>query len=163
MLKGFLAGAFILLIALLLMSRCRLPERQDDFTEEDLGSGPIQVTLRWDFPGDVDLHAIQPDGDEIYFANTEGSGRHGGQLDHDDLEGGRGAVENIYWSDPVEGPYKIRAVFYRVSDDAPQGGTVNVRVKVNGQEQIYSFRLTEAHEEYDVVTIDYPNLPPPQN
>lgn len=163
MLKAFLAGAFILLVALLLLGRCNRPESGTDFDEQDLGSGPIQLTLRWDFPGDVDLHAIQPDGQEIYFANTRASGRSGGELDHDDLDGGQGAVENIYWSNPVEGAYQVRAVYYRVNGMAPDGGTVNVRVKVNGVERVYSFTLSTEGQVYDVVTVNYPEVPAPQN
>ena len=30
-------------------------------------SGDLKVTLLWDFPGDIDLHVVQPNGRQIYY------------------------------------------------------------------------------------------------
>jgi hypothetical protein len=61
-----------------------------------LGQGDVQVTVLWGGTADLDLHVIDPNGEEIYFGRrTSGSG---GQLDHDDTAGEPGThVENIYW------------------------------------------------------------------
>lgn len=153
-LKAILVGIFILLIMLLLLSQCNSCRNNE---HEDFGTGPIQVTIDWDFMGDVDLHVIQPDGEEIYFGNERTRGRHGGHLDHDELNGGSGSAENVYWSDPAAGRYLVRVVFYRVSEEAPDGGNVLVTVKVNGQVTRYNVNLSTEGQSEDVAVIDYPN------
>ena len=45
------------------------------------GTGLLQVSLSWDQENDVDLHLIDPNGEEIYFGNTVSAT--GGQLDVD--------------------------------------------------------------------------------
>lgn len=47
----------------------------------DAGTGILQVSLSWDKFNDVDLHLIDPNGEEIYFANSTSAT--GGQLDVD--------------------------------------------------------------------------------
>jgi hypothetical protein len=46
-----------------------------------VGTGDIQVSLSWDALSDVDLHVIDPDGEEIYWGNRISSS--GGILDLD--------------------------------------------------------------------------------
>lgn len=68
-LKAYLAGAFILLIALLLLSTCRHNRGEAPVRPEDVGGdGDIKITLLWDFPGDLDLHVMQPNGEEIWLS-----------------------------------------------------------------------------------------------
>lgn len=155
-LKGILAGVFILLIVLLLLSKCSSC-RNNAPDHEDFGTGPIQVTIDWDFPGDIDLHVIQPDGQEIYFANSRARGRHGGHLDHDEIEGGRGSAENVYWSNPATGRYIVKVKYYSVNEDAPNGGNVLVTVKLNGEQTRYNVNMTTQNQEVEVAAIDYPN------
>ena len=45
------------------------------------GTGLLQVNLSWDQENDVDLHLIDPTGEEIYYANPVSAS--GGQLDVD--------------------------------------------------------------------------------
>ncbi|MDB4286080.1 hypothetical protein N9933_02140 [bacterium] len=47
----------------------------------DAGTGNLQVSLSWDIDNDLDLHLVQPDGEEIYYGN-DASGT-GGLLDTD--------------------------------------------------------------------------------
>lgn len=58
-----------------------------------LGSGDLQINLTWDTPTDFDLHVIDPNGEEIYYGNTNSIS--GGVLDRDDTNGF--GPENIYW------------------------------------------------------------------
>jgi hypothetical protein len=46
-----------------------------------VGLGDVQVSLNWDVDSDLDLHVVEPDGEEIYYDNlTSGTG---GMLDLD--------------------------------------------------------------------------------
>jgi len=69
-------------------------------TEPPLGTGDVQVTLRWEGDADLDLHVIDPNGEEISFVTTTSSS--GGQLDVDCIPGTSCAadgphVENVFW------------------------------------------------------------------
>ena len=63
-----------------------------------VGTGDIQITLTWDVDSDVDLHVLDPNGEEIYYGHP--SSASGGKLDLDsnagcDLDHKR--AENITW------------------------------------------------------------------
>ncbi|MCD4534048.1 IPT/TIG domain-containing protein [Nocardioides sp. cx-169] len=63
-----------------------------------LGGGDIQATLTWSHAADMDLHALEPDGNEIYYSNPTSST--GGELDHDSNVGcgdSSHVAENIRW------------------------------------------------------------------
>ena len=62
-----------------------------------VGTGDVQVTLGWDTVADVDLHVIDPNGDEVYWANRMVPS--GGELDLDSNAGCSEGVsnENITW------------------------------------------------------------------
>lgn len=47
----------------------------------EAGTGLLQVSLSWDQENDVDLHLIQPDGQEIFYGNSTST--NGGELDVD--------------------------------------------------------------------------------
>ena len=69
-------------------------------TEPALGTGDVQVTLRWSGGSDVDLHVTDPNGEEISFSSTTSSS--GGQLDVDCIPGSSCPaegphVENVFW------------------------------------------------------------------
>jgi len=46
-----------------------------------MGSGPITITLTWDYQPDMDLHVLEPDGTHVYWAHKTGISGH---LDVDD-------------------------------------------------------------------------------
>jgi len=58
------------------------------------GYGDVQITLTWDNEADLDLHVIDPLGEEIYYANPTSTS--GGELDVDDTDGF--GPENVYWA-----------------------------------------------------------------
>lgn len=75
-----------------------------------VGTGALQVSLNWDTPTDVDLHLVEPSGEEIFYgAMTSLSG---GELDLDSNAGCRldhVNNENIFWRDDApEGEYVVR-------------------------------------------------------
>lgn len=86
---------------------------------DGVGGGVIQATLTWSGTADLDLHAIEPDDNEVYYGNT-GPSANGGELDTD-ANAGCGSVapapaENIRWNgeQTAAGAY---AFFVNVYDD----------------------------------------------
>ncbi len=66
----------------------------------EAGTGQLQVNLSWDQPNDMDLHLIEPNGEEIYYGNSLSD--NGGFLDIDSNAGcGIDGVnsENITYGD----------------------------------------------------------------
>jgi uncharacterized protein YfaP (DUF2135 family) len=90
--------------------------------EPQLGTGAVQVTLRWEGAADLDLHVVDPFGDAIWFNNTQSPS--GGLLDVDAnadcSELMVNPVENIFW--PVgmapEGEYQVYLVYFRECDSS---------------------------------------------
>lgn len=99
-----------------------------------LGGGDIQATLTWSHAADMDLHALEPDGTEIYYDNpASGSG---GELDHDSNVGcGDDSLvaENIRWpaGAAATGVYYFRVQTYRQCSVADP--TWHLVVRVDGQ------------------------------
>jgi hypothetical protein len=78
--------------------------------------GDIQISLSWHNYNDLDLHCIDPAGEEILFSNRRSS-RTGGELDIDQnahLPYNMSPVENIYWplGGAPAGLYRIFVVYY---------------------------------------------------
>jgi hypothetical protein len=79
-----------------------------------VGTGKVQVSVTWDKESDVDLHLVEPGGDEIYYGNDVATS--GGTLDLDsnaacDIDGVKN--ENItYTTDPPRGTYTVRVDYY---------------------------------------------------
>jgi hypothetical protein len=74
-----------------------------------VGTGLLQVTVSWASPADIDLHLVEPGGEEIYLDNPESDS--GGELDlmsnANCVDGSRN--ENIFWASGVpSGQYTIR-------------------------------------------------------
>jgi uncharacterized protein YfaP (DUF2135 family) len=112
-------------------------------TVASVGTGDVQVTLSWDADSDVDLHVVDPAGDEVFYANRRSAS--GGELD---LDSNAGCAidsvrnENITW--PVgrapRGSYTVR-VDYWSSCGVPQTN-YTVRVNNGGSVQIFSGSFT---------------------
>ncbi len=87
-----------------------------------LGGGDMQATLTWAGAADLDLHAQEPDGNEIYFGNP-GPSAGGGELDHDSNANcafvDPSPTENIHWPhDQAEsGTYYIWVQTYATCND----------------------------------------------
>lgn len=122
--------------------------------------GDIQISLFWKNFNDLDLHCIDPGGEEIWFSNKRSS-RTGGELDVDQNAQppyNASPVENIFW--PVggapPGQYKISVVHY-----APHGGkdptAFTVRTVVRGRTNFYSSVISYSglREPKPVVTFQY--------
>jgi hypothetical protein len=96
----------------------------------DVGTGVVQVSVSWNVDSDVDLHVIDPHGEEIYFGHPESAS--GGALDLDsnpdcDIDGKRN--ENITWKDSAPpGVYTVRVSLYDSCGVSPSNFVVTVRV-----------------------------------
>jgi uncharacterized protein YfaP (DUF2135 family) len=109
----------------------------------EVGTGDIQVTLSWDVDSDVDLHVLDPRGDEVYYGNLQVAS--GGQLDLDSnagcaIDGVRN--ENITW--PVgrapRGQYTVRVDYWSSCGVAQTNYTV--RINNGGSVQLSSGSFT---------------------
>jgi hypothetical protein len=109
----------------------------------EVGTGDVQVTLTWDADSDVDLHVVEPGGEEIYFGRRVSST--GGELDLDsnaacDIDGIRN--ENITW--PVgtapQGLYTVRVNYW--SSCGVSRTNYTVRINNSGAVQIVTGSFT---------------------
>ena len=112
-------------------------------TVTSVGTGDVQVTLSWDANADVDLHVVDPAGEEIYYAHRRSAS--GGELDLDSnagcaIDGIRN--ENITW--PVgqapRGQYTVRVDYW--SNCGVQQTNYTVRVNSAGSVQLFSGSFT---------------------
>ena len=111
-----------------------------------VGTGEVQVTLSWDAESDVDLHVVDPTGEEIYYGSSESSS--GGELDLDSNAGcgidGK-QVENITWASGTapRGTYTVRVNYW--ASCGVQATNYVVAVHVKGRPSMsYRGRLTGA-------------------
>jgi hypothetical protein len=111
-----------------------------------LGTGDVQVTLLWADGNDLDLHVIDPSGNEIYFSHPKSPA--GGTLDHDDTAGCSSTgthVENVFWpaGGAPPGRYQVFVKNYS-SCGAPSRYSLKARAK--GGIAISSSATVGAHE-----------------
>lgn len=87
-------------------------------TPIEVGTGDVQVSLFWDTEADVDLHVVDPSGEEIYYGNTDAAS--GGRLDHDSnaLCTAGDANENVTWPSGTapSGQYIVRVDYWSSCD-----------------------------------------------
>jgi len=176
-LKAILTTIYPLLILLLLLADCSRcvndtrttdPINSVDAEEvrdsvdavrqaQDTGnSGDLKVTLLWDFPGDIDLHIVQPNGCEINYSKKRDT-RTGGFLDVDNVNGGAGSAENIYWENPPNGSYKIFLKYYQKSEltKVAGSGVCTVVVFQKGKSpETFNVPMSVVGEIKDVVSIN---------
>lgn len=108
-----------------------------------VGTGDVQVTLSWNSAADVDLHVIDPSGEEVYWDNPQV--RSGGTLD---LDSNAGCVtdgvrnENITWPTgrAPRGTYTVRVDYW--SNCGADRTDYTVRVNIGNNVQIFSGNFT---------------------
>jgi hypothetical protein len=124
-----------------------------------LGTGDVQVTLRWETSADLDLHVVDPWGEEIYFSHRQSQS--GGELDVDANAGCRtqpySPVENIYW--PTGGaPYGTYVVSVVDYGDCGTTGYTSYEVIVRLDGRVYNTYRGEifgSGEEHFIVQFDW--------
>jgi hypothetical protein len=110
------------------------PEECDE-PEPELGTGDVQITLRWDSSADLDLHVTEPDGTKIWYQD-KGPTSTGGRLDVDSNIGcdEEVSVENVFWPTgqmPL-GHYTVEVNGFTVEDCG--SGRYTVTALVEGEE-----------------------------
>lgn len=98
-----------------------------------VGTGDVQVNVTWDSPADVDLHVLDPLGEEVYWAHRTSVS--GGQLDLDS-NAGCGSdgprAENIFWASGLVAPrgdYTVRVDHWSNCSAAATSYVVTVNVR----------------------------------
>lgn len=125
---------------------------------EGLGGGDVQITLLWIGDADIDLHVIDPFGEEIYFAHDTSAS--GGYLDHDLIPSCGPSttqpVENVFWPSggAPRGHYQVAVVYYSRCD-TPDTTPFEVIVRLDGR--IYDRRTgsIDEPERLEVLSFDY--------
>src|SRR5262245_20996250 len=115
------------------------PEMARLIKERKAGTGDIQISLRWENRNDIDLHCVDPSGEEIYFGHQKS--RSGGWLEQDANNGNKEhewgdtdrPLENVFWGEgkaPV-GKYRVFIQHYSLRDPGKKDPTrywVEIRV-----------------------------------
>lgn len=120
-----------------------IPTHTPQPTATVLQTGDVQITLLWQGLNDLDLHVIDPDGEEIYFGTRHSSS--GGDLDVDSnaacgMNVTMAPVENVYWptgGTPI-GKFRVSVVFYEHCSGAQLQTPFTLRVLVDGETSEYS-------------------------
>lgn len=115
--------------------------------------GDFRCSLSWYNTDDLDIHLIEPSGNEIYYGDKY-SRRSGGNLDVDMNVSTpvRNAVENITFpsaSKMLEGKYKVFVVNYKKRENADIG----FEVEIEYQGDVYNFAYEKAIESCKNVTV----------
>jgi hypothetical protein len=97
-------------------------------------TGPLQFSLVWDRPGDLDLRVLTPSGQEINYTQRIGAGA---EMDRDDRRGT--GPENVFFAaQPPPGTYAI-CVDSRLRGTPAPTATFSVTVRQpNGQNQTFT-------------------------
>jgi hypothetical protein len=102
--------------------------------ENEVGSGPLQITLWWDGPADMDLKVQPPKGELINYKAKKSAG---GYMDKDSRSSCKGGetIENVYWNDkPPKGMYTVKVSYYSACKDKTAApSTAHVSVAYQGQ------------------------------
>jgi hypothetical protein len=97
-----------------------------------VGTGDVQVSISWDSPADVDLHVVDPSGEEIYYGNKTSPS--GGELDLDSnaaCSSDTPRNENITWPQDgaPSGEYIVRVDYWSACDATETNYVVTVQVR----------------------------------
>jgi hypothetical protein len=127
-----------------------------------VGTGDLQVSVSWDVDSDVDLHVVDPDGNDVYYGAP--SQPSGGMLDLDsnagcDIDHVRN--ENITWATAPRGTYTVRVDYFESCSVAATNYVVTVQRKGQAA-QTFMGQLTGdgddggAGDGMDITTITIP-------
>ena len=103
--------------------------KQDDLKGE---SGDLRINLQWYCKTDLDLHVIDPCGNEIYFSKRKATCQGGTgilDLDANALIGTTSRPqENIYWLKPSPGTYTVKVVCFKWREKSQNPISYNISI-----------------------------------
>ena len=111
--------------------------------------GEVRASLSWFNYDDLDIHMVEPTGEEIYFGNR--SSRCGGKLDIDMNAGGnksREAVENIFYttkSKMKKGTYKVVVHNFCKRESVDVG--FDLQIEIDGEITNYHYSMAVGNSE----------------
>lgn len=98
----------------------------------------LRVSLAWHNADDLDIHVYEPDRNHIYFGTRGRKSNNSGMLDVDmngmDQRDDKNPVENVTWSNPGDGKYRVDVNNYNRRSTANVGFTVEVESAGNIQQ-----------------------------
>lgn len=100
-----------------------------------VGTGEVQVSVSWNAESDVDLHVVEPGGEEVFYGNPASAT--GGTLDLDsnaDCLIDHTKNENITWANAPSGNYTVRVDYYKSCGVAQSDYVVTVQRKGHAPE-----------------------------
>ena len=108
------------------------PYRSQTVDVVTVGTGDVQVSVSWNTSADVDLHVVEPSGEEIYYGHDRSAT--GGELDLDsnaDCSGPDVRLENIRWPTgrAPSGRYTVRVDYWSSCGNSSTNYVVRV---ING-------------------------------
>lgn len=104
----------------------------------DVSSAQVTIRLDWSKHScatDIDLHVVDPYGEEIAYYNMSSSS--GGYLDRDDIYGP--GPEHIRWTDAPVGTYKIYVHYY--PNEEEDRSVTSYKVTVNADGVVYQPKI----------------------
>lgn len=113
--------------------------------------GPVTVSLLWNTNDDLDLHVTSPRGDTVYYGNK--TSLSDGKLDVDRQVNSfiTKPLENIYWSSPPKGTYKVEIVVYT----RRSSGNIPCTIRVINRGDINYYNLNLSNRNTTVCTFAY--------
>lgn len=115
---------------------------------QPLGTGDIQVTLRWTTVDDLDLSVTDPAGDVVAYYNPAIAS--GGQLDVDANAGcgqpNGSPIENIFWptGGAPQGQYTIEVNLFTRCESSSEPISFSLRVLVQGTTRTFEGTVSDS-------------------
>ena len=122
--------------------------------EPVLGTGDVQVTLRWDTTDDLDLWVTDPSGETIFYSHPASAS--GGKLDVDANARCNNPidnpVENVFWpaGKAPGGHYKVEVAFYARCENQHSTVPFTVRVLVDGKVRTFHGSVSSAGDRVSI-------------
>lgn len=120
----------------------------------------LRVSLAWTNSDDLDLHVIEPNCNEIYFNNRGVKSRNTGMLDVDMNRSSSGhefsgtePVENVTWSRPMDGAYKVVVNNYNKRSTNNPGFTLELE-SASGVHQYSCAKSPSSGQSNHAMTLD---------
>lgn len=124
-----------------------------------LGTGDIQVTLRWKSEADLDLRVVDPTGAEVSYETPQSAS--GGIFEMDangSCEGAKSPVENIYWPTGVapHGTYEVIGIYYQPCSQSASAVAYEVMITLDGEVvNVIEGEASVIGERYIVTSFEY--------